>query len=65
MIEGYKCFNADFTNQYGKKFEVGKIYTATGKIKFKNKLWNDKICCCGRCESRIVPVGLYIRSGEY
>ncbi len=36
MIEGYKCFNADFTNQYGKKFEVGKIYTATGKIKFKN-----------------------------
>ena len=33
---GYKSFNADMTNRYGKKFEVGKIYTVTGTIKFGN-----------------------------
>ena len=34
MIIGYKCFNNDFTNNYGKKFEVGKKYTSVGKIKY-------------------------------
>lgn len=33
-ILGYKAFNSDFTNNYGIKFEVGKIYLAKGKIKF-------------------------------
>lgn len=25
-IIGYKCFNEDFTNRYGEKFEIGKTY---------------------------------------
>ena len=33
---GYKSFNADMTNRYGMKFEVGKIYMACGPIKFGN-----------------------------
>lgn len=33
-IVGYKCFNKDLINRYGKKFEVGKIYIATGALKF-------------------------------
>lgn len=33
-IIGYKCFNKDLTNNYGRKFEVGKIYIAPGIIKF-------------------------------
>lgn len=33
---GYKSFNADMTNRYGMKLEVGKIYTASGSIKFGN-----------------------------
>lgn len=35
MIEGYKGFNFDFTNRYGKKFQTGKIYKANGNIEFK------------------------------
>ena len=31
---GYKSFNADMTNRYGKKFEVGKTYITEGPIKF-------------------------------
>jgi len=33
-ILGYKCFNKDLMNSYGKKFSVGKIYVALGTIKF-------------------------------
>lgn len=33
-VMGYKAFNRDLTNRYGKKFEVGKIYVAPGIIKF-------------------------------
>ena len=33
---GYKSFNADMTNRYGMKFEVGKIYMTCGPIKFGN-----------------------------
>lgn len=33
-IKGYKLFNADFTNMYGKKFEVGKTYEVDGEISF-------------------------------
>lgn len=33
-IVGYKAFNKDLTNRYGKKFEVGKIYIMPGAIKF-------------------------------
>lgn len=32
MIKGYKAFNTDITNRYGKKFELGKVYHADGKI---------------------------------
>lgn len=35
-VVGYKCFNADLTNRYGKKFIVGKIYFTPGVIKFGN-----------------------------
>ena len=31
-IKGYKAFNKDMTNMYGKKFEVGKTYSVNGKI---------------------------------
>lgn len=33
-IIGYKCFNEDFTNRYGEKFEVGKTYNVSGEVKF-------------------------------
>ncbi len=33
-ILGYKCFNKGLLTQYGDKLEVGKTYTATGKILF-------------------------------
>lgn len=36
FVFGYKSFNADMTNRYGMKFEVGKIYTVPGPIKFGN-----------------------------
>ena len=36
MINGYKCFNKNLINRYGKKFEVGKIYYVDGIIKFGN-----------------------------
>ena len=36
-VIGYKAFNKDLTNRYGKKFEVGKIYIAPGAIKFGNE----------------------------
>lgn len=35
-IIGYKAFNKDLTNRYGKKFEVGEEYQTTGKISFGN-----------------------------
>lgn len=34
IVRGYKCFNKDFTNRYGMKFEVGKIYIADNQVKF-------------------------------
>ena len=34
QITGYKCFNEDLINRYGKKFEVGKIYRVENTIKF-------------------------------
>ena len=35
-VTGYKCFNTDLTNKYGIKFEVGKIYIASGPLKYGN-----------------------------
>ena len=34
MVYGYKCFNGDMSNRYGKKFIVGKRYKVDGNIKF-------------------------------
>lgn len=36
MLEGYKIFNKDLTNRYGKKFEIGNIYSIEGDISFGN-----------------------------
>jgi len=33
---GYKAFNSDFTNRYGMKFEIDKIYKVFNEIKFGN-----------------------------
>lgn len=41
---GYKSFNADMTNRYGMKFEVGKIYKVDGPIKFGNDGNGFHIC---------------------
>ena len=43
-IRGYKCFNSDFTNRYGIKFSIGKIFVAPGKIKFGNNGNGFHIC---------------------
>lgn len=36
QVEGFKCFNEDLTNRYGKKFEVGFSYHLDGNIIFGN-----------------------------
>ena len=36
-VIGYKCFNEDMTNSYSIKFEIGKIYTVNGPVKFGNQ----------------------------
>lgn len=36
MIKGHKCFNKNLVNRYGILFEIGKIYSVTGEIKFGN-----------------------------
>lgn len=33
MIMGYKCFNADLTNNYGFQFEIGRTYSVSGTVK--------------------------------
>lgn len=35
-VIGYKCFNKDLSNRYGRKMEVGKVYTANGPVNFGN-----------------------------
>ena len=35
-VYGYKCFNKELINRYGIKFEIGKIYIASGLLKFGN-----------------------------
>lgn len=35
-IYGYKCFNKDMTNRYGKPIEIGKTYSTTNEVKFGN-----------------------------
>ena len=35
-IIGYKCFNKDLTNRYGRKMNVGEKYTANGAVNFGN-----------------------------
>ena len=36
FVMGYKGFNLDFSNRYGDKFAVGKVYHAAGEIKWGN-----------------------------
>lgn len=35
-IIGYKCFNNDMTNRYGRLMKIGKKYSINGGIKFGN-----------------------------
>ena len=35
-VKGYKAFNKDATNRYGKPFTEGETYIVTGEIKFGN-----------------------------
>ena len=35
-VKGYKAFNIDATNRYGKPFTEGETYRVTGEIKFGN-----------------------------
>lgn len=35
-VKGYKAFNKDATNRYGKPFTEGETYRVTGEIKFGN-----------------------------
>lgn len=35
-IKGYKCFNKNLVNRYGKEFAVGQIYIARGILKYGN-----------------------------
>lgn len=35
-IKGYKTFNDGLVNRYGKKFELGKIYSVDGEVSFGN-----------------------------
>ena len=43
-LYGFKCFNKDMTNRYGRKIEVGKIYTTTGDVKFGNDSHGFHFC---------------------
>ena len=44
FVIGYKAFNKDFTNRYGDKFKIGKIYHADGEIKWGNNGNGFHIC---------------------
>lgn len=35
-VKGYKAFNGGLINRYGKKFELGKIYSVDGDVSFGN-----------------------------
>ena len=35
-IIGYKCFDKNLINRYGFQYEIGKIYSVNGKLKFGN-----------------------------
>ena len=35
-VRGYKAFNIDATNRYGKPFTEGETYQVEGEIKFGN-----------------------------
>lgn len=43
-IYGFKCFNKDMTNRYGRKIEVGKIYSTNGNVKFGNNSHGFHFC---------------------
>ena len=34
IVKGYKAFNKDLTNRYGKQFEEGKTYEENGELKY-------------------------------
>lgn len=35
-IHGYKAFDEGLVNRYGKKFEIGELYTSNGNVSFGN-----------------------------
>lgn len=37
MVVGYKAFNKDLTNRYGKHFNAGRLYEVDGPVKFGNE----------------------------
>lgn len=43
-VFGYKCFNKDMTNRYGRKMEVGKIYNTPYNVKFGNDSHGFHFC---------------------
>ena len=43
-IYGYKCFNSNGTNRYGKRIEEGKIYTTSKPIKYGNDGHGHHFC---------------------
>lgn len=48
-IKGYKAFNKDATNRYGKPFEEGKAYRVDGEIVFGNH-GNGYHMCTSLCD---------------
>ena len=43
-MEGYKCFNKDRTNRYGKQFVEGETYTASREIGYGNDRYGYHMC---------------------
>ena len=69
-IKGYKAFNKDHTNRYGRPFEVGKSYHIDGPISFGNNGNGFHMCVHLSDVFRFfdpanIDVARVIGSGEY
>lgn len=70
QIRGYKAFNGDKTNRYGKPFEEGKDYHIDGPISFGNNGNGFHMCThlsdvFRYFDSKDVAVASVIGSGKY